>query len=246
MKRSRRQAGYLCAMLALLFCAMAASAAQTSKPITYKGLLNSLKTHGLTNAELTKIIKTRGVDFELTADKESELKTAGADADLLAAVRANLHTAGTTAPANTGTQTATSPPATAPASPPATQPVTQPPTEKEKPATPATASNIASIRDVKKLFIEKMPNDLDEYIKAEISRQMPGRILVVLRVEDADAIMKGTATERKGSVTITDVRGTADLWVGEAGDKGLYLTKVHGGEKKVAERLVSGLKKAMF
>ncbi len=91
-----------------------------------------------------------------------------------------------------------------------------------------------------------MPNDLDEYIKAEISRQMPGRVLVVLRVEDADAIMKGTATERRGSVTITDVRGTADLWVGEAGDKGLYLTKVHGGEKKVAERLVSGLKKAMF
>jgi len=232
-------------MLVLLLCAAAASA-QTSKPITYKGLLNSLKTHGLTNSELTQIIKTRGVDFELTSDRESELKNAGADADLLAAVRANLHSAGTAPPANGVTQTPASPSASAPATPLATQPVTQPPVEKEKPATPATASNIASIRDVKKLFIEKMPNDLDEYIKAEISRQMPGRVLVVLRVEDADAIMKGTATERKGSVTITDVRGTADLWVGEAGDKGLYLTKVHGGEKKVAERLVSGLKKAMF
>ncbi len=233
-------------MLALLLCAAAAAAAQTSKPITYKGLLNSLKTHGLTNAELTQIIKTRGVDFELTSDKESELKTAGADADLLAAVRANLHSAGTAAPTTGAAQTPASPPPTAPAAPPATTPVIPPPADKEKPPTPATASNIASIRDVKKLFIEKMPNDLDEYIKAEISRQMPGRILVVLRVEDADAIMKGTATERKGSVTITDVRGTADLWVGEAGDKGLYLTKVHGGEKKVAERLVSGLKKAMF
>lgn len=90
-----------------------------------------------------------------------------------------------------------------------------------------------------------MSNDLDQYIKAEISRQMPGRLLVVLRLEDADATMKGTATDRKGTVTITDIRGTAELWVGEAGDKGLYLTKVHGGEKKVAERLVSGLKKAL-
>jgi len=231
-------------MLALLLCA--AASAQTSRPITYKGLLNSLKTHGLTNAELTQIIKTRGVDFELTSDKESELKTAGADTNLLAAVRANLHSAGVAATANGGTQTPASPPATASAPLPATPPVTQHPTEREKPAGPATPSDIASIRDVKKLYIEKMPNDLDEYIKAEISRQMPGRVLVVLRVQDADAIMKGTATERKGSVTITDVRGTADLWVGEAGDKGLYLTKVHGGQKKVAARLVSGLKKAMF
>lgn len=234
-------------MLVFLFCAAAGGTfAQTSKPIAYKGLLNSLKTHGLTNAELTQIIKTRGVDFELTADKESELKAAGADTDLLAAVRANFHNAGTAASATGGTATPASPPAAASTDPPAAPPASKAPAEKEKPAVPANAPAIASIRDVKKLYIEKMPNDLDEYIKAEISRQMPGRVLVVLRIEDADAIMKGTATERKGSVTVTDVRGTADLWVGEAGDKGLYLTKVHGGEKKVAERLVSGLKRAML
>jgi hypothetical protein len=90
-----------------------------------------------------------------------------------------------------------------------------------------------------------MPNDLNEYIKAEISLQMPGRLLVVLRQEDADAIMKGTSTNHKGIVTIVDSRGTAELWASEAGDRGVYLTKVHGGEKKVAERLVSGLKKAL-
>lgn len=65
-----------CVVLAVLFWA-GSLAAQTSKPITYKGLLNSLKTHGLTNAELTQIVQTRGVDFELTGDKEVELKTAG-------------------------------------------------------------------------------------------------------------------------------------------------------------------------
>ena len=240
MKRSQRTPGLLCVVLAFLSCATAA-VAQSSKPITYKGLLNSLKAHGLTNAELTQIVKTRGVDFELSADKESELKTAGADVDLLAAVRTSLRGALNVAPTGGGSPPPVLPPVTAPA---ASLP-SQPAAEKDKPTAPTNTSSVSSIREVKKLYIEKMPNDLDEYIKAEISRQMPGRLLVVLRQEDADAIMKGSATENRGSVTITDVRGTADLWVGEAGDKGLYLTKVHGGGKKVAERLVSGLKKAM-
>jgi hypothetical protein len=233
------------AVLALLLCATAVLA-QTSKPITFTGLLNSLKTHGLTNGELTKIVQSRGVDFALTADKETELKTAGADADLLAAVRGGLHSTWTVAPSSGSAQPPVSAPAAPPAAPPATPPNSQPPANIDKPAVPANAPVITSIRDVKKLYIEKMSNDLDEYIKAEISRQMPGRLLVVLNVQDADAIMKGTATDRQGNVTIMDLRGTADLWVGGAGDKGLYLTKIHGGEKKVAERLVSGLKKAML
>lgn len=79
--------------------------------------------------------------------------------------------------------------------------------------------------------------------RREISRQLPGRFVIVLRLEDADAVMKGNATNRRGNVTITDIRGTTELWDGEAGDKGLYLTKIHGGEKKVAERLVSSLKR---
>lgn len=64
---------------------------------------------------------------------------------------------------------------------------------------------------------------------------MPGRLLIILRAEDADAVMKGGSTNRHGNVNITDLRGTAELWAGEADDKGIYLTKIHGGEKKVAE-----------
>ncbi len=245
MKDSNSKPSWYCGVLAVLLCATSALA-QTSKPITFTGLLNSLKTHGLTNAELTKIVQSRGVDFALTTDKETELKTAGADADLLAAVRGGQRGTGSVAPSSGGTQPPASPPAVPPAAPPPTPPASQPPTNNDKPAVPANAPVITSIRDVKRLYIEKMSNDLDEFIKAEISRQMPGRLLVVLNAQDADAIMKGSATNRQGSVTIMDLRGTADLWVGEAGDKGLYLTKIHGGEKKVAERLVSGLKKAML
>src|SRR6266849_8659045 len=231
MKRPNPMRSVVCATLAFLVCT-AGLPAQTPRPISFKGLVKALKTHGLANAELTQIVQSRGVDFELTADKESELKAAGADADLLAAVRAGHRGVSSTALPDTSAQPPASPQESPPA-PHATPPASQPPPEKVKPAAPANAPNINSIRDVKKLYINKMSNDLDEYIKAEISRQMPGRLLVVLRLEDADAIMKGTATDRRGRVTITDLRGTSELWAGEAGDKGLYLTKVHGGEKKV-------------
>src|SRR5208282_5422318 len=142
MKRSQRTPGLLCAVLAFLSCATAA-VAQSPKPITYKGLLNSLKAHGLTNAELTQIVKTRGVDFELSADKESELKTAGADVDLLAAVRTSLRGALNVAPTGGGSPPPVSPPDPTPATPPPSQPAA----EKDKPTAPANTSSISSIRD---------------------------------------------------------------------------------------------------
>lgn len=79
-------------VLVLLVCAGNAGnvAAQGSKPpITLKGLLDALDTHGLSNDELAQIVKSRGVDFQLTPKAESELRAAGADAALLAAVRSS-------------------------------------------------------------------------------------------------------------------------------------------------------------
>lgn len=52
---------------------------------------------------------------------------------------------------------------------------------------------LPSLRSIKKLYVEKMPNDLDQYIRAEITKQFKGRILVVTSPEDADAIMAGVA-----------------------------------------------------
>jgi len=87
--RSSLMQTMLSAVAAILLCAWALPA-QTSKPITYRGLLDAINTHGLSNAELTKIVKTRGVDFELTPEMEAELAAAGADANLLVAVRTNF------------------------------------------------------------------------------------------------------------------------------------------------------------
>lgn len=252
MKRSILRRSLVYVTLAFLVCTEGLPA-QTLKPITFKDLVNSLKTHGISNTELAQIVQSRGVEFELTPDKESELKAAGANAQLLAAVRVSYRGASSTAPSSAQPSRAPSaqpPHASLPTIPPQTSTASLPLPKKDKPPASASAPIINSIRDVKKLYIEKMPNDdldvyLDVYIKSEILRQMPERLTVVPRREDADAIMTGTASDHKGSVTIFDLRGSIELWTGEAGDMGVFLTKVHGGEKKVAERLVSSLKKAL-
>lgn len=247
MRRWNLTRGVLCAFMAIL--SVPVLSAQSTKPISFKGLVDALKTHGLSNSELAQKVKTRGVDFELSPDMESELRAVGADDELVVAVRTSHHDAPSTEKAKSVASPSPQPPSQLPASQPVASqpPPSGPPPEKSKASVPANAPVINSVREVKKLFIQRMPNDLDEYIKAELSRQMPGRLVVVLHLEDADAVMKGTATNRSGSVTITDLRGTAELWTGEAGDLDILhpKLKIHGGEKKVAERLVSSLKKAM-
>lgn len=128
---------------------------------------------------------------------------------------------------------------------------------------PAPVSNVA-LRDVRKIFIEKMDNDLDQYIRAEIGKQLAGRLTVVLVKEEADAIMTGASEERKGTgaaitgrylglhdnasaaITIVDRGGKAVIWSNEAGDRSLFFGALkRGGARKVADRLVHKLKEAL-
>jgi hypothetical protein len=44
-----------------------------------------------------------------------------------------------------------------------------------------------------------MPNDLDQYLRAEIAKQFRGRVVVVLKKEDADGIITGVNEEQKGT-----------------------------------------------
>jgi hypothetical protein len=126
------------------------------------------------------------------------------------------------------------------------------------------AQDSHALQSVRKIYIEKMPNDLDQYMRAEIAKQFKGKVIVVLRKEDADAIMTGVNEEQKGTAAkITGrylglhdtVNGTASLldktetnilWSDEAGDRNLALGILHrGGQRKVADRLIRKLKKAM-
>jgi len=120
------------------------------------------------------------------------------------------------------------------------------------------------LKSIHKIFIEKMPNDLDQYLRAEFFKQMKGKISVVLDEKDADGVLTGISEEEKGtgakvtgryfglhdiatgSLSLLDKERKQILWSDEAGDRSLLFSVAHrGGERKVAERLVGKLKKAM-
>ena len=121
-----------------------------------------------------------------------------------------------------------------------------------------------ALKSIHKVYIEKMPNDLDQYLRAEIGKQFKGRLVVVLKNEDADGIITGVNEEQKGTaakvtgrylglhdtvngtISLLDKTESEILWSNEAGDRNLFFGIAHrGGERKVADRLIGKLKKAM-
>ncbi len=128
----------------------------------------------------------------------------------------------------------------------------------------AVGQDPAALKSIHKVFIEKMPNDLDQYLRAEVSKQFKGKLIVVLKKEDADGILTGINEEQKGTaakitgrylglhdtangtISLLDKTESNILWSDEAGDRNLFFGIAHrGGERKVADRLIAKLKKAM-
>ena len=130
---------------------------------------------------------------------------------------------------------------------------------------PALAQDGApSLRSIKRIYVDKMDDDLDQYIRAEIQKKFHGGVTVVLKPEAADAILAGVSENQNGtraavtgrwlglhdtatgSVSLLDKTGTTVLWSSEAGDRSMFFgTWRRGGPRKVADRLVGNLKKAM-
>jgi hypothetical protein len=124
--------------------------------------------------------------------------------------------------------------------------------------------NAAALKTIHKVFIEKMPNDLDQYLRAEIVKQFKGKLIVVLKKEDADGVITGVNEEQKGTaakvtgrylglhdtvngtISLLDKTESEMLWSDEAGDRNLFFGIAHrGGERKLASRLIEKLKKAI-
>ncbi|MDQ3585593.1 MAG: hypothetical protein M3407_07455 [Acidobacteriota bacterium] len=79
-----------------------AHAQNSGKPISRKGLTESVKINGLSTTELVQLIRRRGVDFEMTADAEQDLLAAGARPEIIEAAQQNYRPrAATTTAANT-------------------------------------------------------------------------------------------------------------------------------------------------
>jgi hypothetical protein len=224
------------------FRAPAAPAApKVGGPPLTKNEIMTLLSVGPPPARVEELVTQRGVSFTLTPEITRELEGAGASRSLIERIVAH--------------QSAAAPPLPPPAQTPAA------------PAAPRVAPSgpvITSLRQVHKLYIDKMPNDLDSYIRAELSKRLASRITVVLKPEEADAIMIGTSEAKSGvgaavtgrglglhdtatgAVSIKDRSGERLIWATEAGDRSLVFGALkRGGPRKVAERIVENLKKAL-
>lgn len=121
-----------------------------------------------------------------------------------------------------------------------------------------------ALKDVKKIFIEKFNNDLDQYLRVEFTKQMKGRVAVTLDADEADAILTGVSENKTGvgaavtgrylglhdnataAISLLAKDRKTILWAGEAGDRSLMFgVMTRGGPRKVADRIVSRLKKAI-
>src|SRR6201996_3473843 len=89
-------------------------------------------------------------------------------------------------------------------------------------ASSRTASAQASVQlsNVRRVYIEKMNNNLDQYLASSISAKFHGTLTVVLDKSQADAILKGenmAAQEtQRGTVQLVDKSGSTILWSGSA------------------------------
>jgi hypothetical protein len=121
-----------------------------------------------------------------------------------------------------------------------------------------------TLRSVRKVFVDPMAHDLDKYLRQEILKQMKERVLIVVDKNEADAILTGIDEEdggagkkltgrylglnnvATGTLSLLDKEGKVLLWSDEAGDKSTMFTALKkGGQRKVAQRLVSKFLKAM-
>jgi hypothetical protein len=115
---------------------------------------------------------------------------------------------------------------------------------------PTAGQSKSSLLSVRKIYVEKMDNNLDSYLTSEISKKFHGNMTIVLDRSQADAVLRqvplGAQNTAKGTVELVDPAGKEVLWSGTAGDRNMmFLDMKHGGEQQIAEKLVSQMKKAM-
>jgi hypothetical protein len=115
---------------------------------------------------------------------------------------------------------------------------------------PSPAQSPMLLSNVRRIYIEKMADHLDQYLASSISSKFHGSVSVVLNRKDADAVLRGVnigvQTTEKATVQLVDPSEHQILWSGTAGDrKMMSLAIAHGGQEKIADSLVAQLRKAM-
>jgi len=117
-------------------------------------------------------------------------------------------------------------------------------------AFPGVAQSAPTLANVRKIYVEKMPDNLDQYLISEISKKFHGSLTIVLTQSEADAVLRGVnigaQTTSNGTVQLVDPHGSIVLWSGSANDRSMaFLDLKHGGQQKIAAHLIGQMHKAM-
>ena len=80
----------------------------------------------------------------------------------------------------------------------------------------AQTQTAPSLAHVRKVYVEKMENNLDQYLTSSISSKFHGSLTVVLDKSQADAILRGenigAPNTTKATVELVDPSGKVVLW----------------------------------
>jgi hypothetical protein len=123
------------------------------------------------------------------------------------------------------------------------------------------ASSRAQVPPESKIFIAPMQGDLHPFLAAEIiKKKLP--VIVVTEEKDAEFILTGASIKgddkwyhtvfggkdkNEGSVQLISVKDKTLVWAGEAGDRSMLWGGLkRGGQRKVADRIISKMKKDLF
>jgi hypothetical protein len=124
----------------------------------------------------------------------------------------------------------------------------------------AIAAGTISLGQVRKIYVERMPNDLDQHVRIEIYKQFKDKVAVVLDRREADGILMAPAAKPTIStaatplssalrgngdlmVSLLDKSGKVILWSDDLGDRDAMFRNI--GSRTVAERIIHKLKRAI-
>jgi len=72
-------------------------------------------------------------------------------------------------------------------------------------AVAALAQSVPRLADVRKIYIDKMDNNLDQYLRSAISKKFHNTLSIVLKREEAEAVLSGSnlAAQQTQNATVT-------------------------------------------
>jgi hypothetical protein len=173
---------------------------------------------GLGESLIISMIQNQPGKYSLTPDDLLKLKKEGVSEKVLATMVNKAPAKAEVAAPEPAAPAPSAPPAPAPAAAPAAAPAPAPAAAPPE----NTAEQAAALKNVHKVYIEKMDNDLDQYLRAEIVKQFKGKLTVVLDLKNADAILAGVSEQEKGTgakvtgryLGLHDVAtGTSRYWI---------------------------------